>query len=254
MTLHIDSIGSGEPLVLIHGWGMHGGCWGNAATGLARQFRVYNVDLPGHGASAPVARYDLVTVVEQLASGFDTAVHVCGWSLGGQIALRWAETRPESIRKLVLVATTPCFVQRTGWEPAMAPDVLQEFAAALARDHEQTLKRFLSLQLHGSEHEREMLAHLRALLFSRGTPDAEALRGGLEILRDTDLRASLPSLHHEALVIAGERDRLTPPAASAYLARALARARLINVKGAAHVPFLSHPEIFLENLTSFLHG
>ncbi len=254
MSLHIDSIGSGAPLVLLHGWGMHGGIWDNVAVPLAQQFRVHKVDLPGHGASGHSATFDLDGAVEQVAARFDETVNICGWSLGGQIGMRWAALRPAQIDRLVLVATTPCFVRREGWDHALESGVLQEFAAALMENPELTLKRFLALQLRGSEHAREILASLRARMFSRGKPDLDALRDGLKILRDTDLRAILPGLDQEVLVIAGDRDQLTPPAASACLVQALARARLLNVKGASHVPFLSHPELFLEGVTNFLHG
>ena len=50
--LHVDSYGSGTPLVMLHGWGMHGGMWGSAVTKLAQHYRVHCVDLPGHGYSA----------------------------------------------------------------------------------------------------------------------------------------------------------------------------------------------------------
>ncbi len=254
MNLHIDSVGSGAPLVLLHGWGMDGGIWDNVVSRLAQQFRVHNVDLPGHGASGRSEEFVLDNVVEQVAAHFDEPVHVCGWSLGGQVALRWAALRPQQLRKLVLVASTPCFVQREGWIHAMADGVLQEFAAALMDNPELTLKRFLALQLRGSEHEREILADLRARLFSRGKPDIDALRGGLEVLRDTDLRTSLPGLDHEVLVIAGDRDLLTPLAASVFMVETLPGARLVRVEGASHAPFLSHPEIFLDSMKDFLHG
>ena len=42
-----------------------------------------------------------------------------------------------------------------------------------------------------------------------------ALRAGLDILRDADLRGELPDIKQPALVIAGERDKLTPPASRA---------------------------------------
>ena len=44
-AMHIDSYGSGAPLLLIHGWGMHGGMWGGVAERLAERFRVLVVDL-----------------------------------------------------------------------------------------------------------------------------------------------------------------------------------------------------------------
>ena len=184
---------------------------------------------------------------------FDQPLAVCGWSLGGQVALRWAALHPGQVNKLVLLASTPCFVQRADWPYAMAAETLQEFAGALLANHAQTLKRFLALQVRGSENERELLASLRSRLFSRGEPDLAALRGGLEILRDTDLRASLAQLRQPTLVVAGERDMLTPLAASQHLAAAMPDARLVSVAGAAHAPFLSHPDSVVEQMMGFLH-
>ena len=280
MSLHIDSSGNGAPLVMLHGWGMHGGIWGNAVADLAQQYRVHCVDLPGHGYSTPLPSpfgrgergegkllnaplsltlshrergWKLDALIDQLSLEFKEAVTVCGWSLGGLIALRWAQRQPQQVSRLMLVATTPCFVRRPGWDCAMPADVLQNFAASLQENYALTLRRFVGLQMRGSEHERGLLADVRDRLFSRGQPDARALAAGLDILRDTDLRAALPQIAQPALVISGERDTLTPPAASACLAATLADARAMEIKGAAHMPFLSHPEIFVQYLTEFQH-
>ena len=95
---------------------------------------------------------------------------------------------------------------------------------------------------------------MRERLFSRGEPDIDALRGGLEILRNTDLRDVLPKIKQPTLIIAGERDSLTPPEASYYLAQTLPNARMVEIKGAAHAPFLSHREKFVEQLKSFMES
>jgi pimeloyl-[acyl-carrier protein] methyl ester esterase len=280
MSLHLESQGSGAPLLLIHGWGMHGGMWGQVAAQLATNYRVHSIDLPGHGhsklPSPEIGRGGggegtcqdalsltlsrerergqvlLDEIVAQLSAQIDEPLTVCGWSLGGQVALRWAQLHPAQIEKLVLVATTPCFVQQQDWSCAMAAETLQDFAASLMQNHVQTLRRFLALQLRGSENERELLLDLRARLFANGEPDTAALRGGLEILRDTDMRHQLKQITQHALVIAGERDTLTPLAASEYMAKTLPNARLAVMQGAAHAPFLSHPQFFMQQLTSFL--
>ena len=254
MNLYLESYGEGAPLLLIHGWGMHGGIWGGMVEQLAQHYRVICMDLPGHGASGPLQEFGLDNLVHELSSQFDEPLSICGWSLGGQVALRWAALHPQQVEKLVLLASTPCFVQRTDWPHAMTEETLQEFADALLKNHAQTLRRFLALQVRGSENERELLASLRGRLFSRGEPDVNALRGGLEILRETDLRASLPQLQQPALVVAGARDMLAPAAASAHMAQALPDAQLVNVAGAAHAPFLSHPEMVVEQMVDFLHG
>lgn len=252
MSLHLESQGSGAPLLLIHGWGMHGGMWGQVAAQLATNYRVHSIDLPGHGASAPCTPYDLDTLVQKLSAQFDEPLTVVGWSLGGQVALRWAQQHPAQVEKLVLIATTPCFVQQKNWSCAMAAEALQDSAASLLQNHALTLKRFLALQLRGSKNERELLLDLRARLFSHGEPDVAALQGGLDILRDTDMRLQLNQIAQPTLVIAGERDTLTPWSASEYMAQALPNARLELMQGAAHAPFLSHPQLFMQQLTSFL--
>jgi len=294
MSLHVESSGDGKPLVMLHGWGMHGGIWGEVVQQLAQGFRVHCVDLPGHGYSKTekgeggrgkgrgirdkgegtrekgqvpvfpftlhpspftlnVSPFTLDSIVDELSAQFNEPLNVCGWSLGGQIALRWAQRYPAQVEKLALVASTPCFVQRADWSCAMAAEVLQAFAHAMTQDYRATLKRFLALQVRGSENERELLQALRERLFERGEPDIAALHGGLAILRDTDLRTQLARVGQAALVMAGARDTLIPPAASAYLAQALPNARLETIAGAAHAPFLSQPEIFVEQITDFLH-
>ncbi|MBI1175512.1 MAG: pimeloyl-ACP methyl ester esterase BioH [Sideroxydans sp.] len=254
MSLHVEVAGQGESLVLLHGWGMHGGVWNEAAAQLAQDFRVHSVDLPGHGASAPVDTFSLDSVVEQLAAQFTQPVAVCGWSLGGQLAMHWAVRKPEQIRRLVLVATTPRFAADDGWPFGMPRATLQQFAEELEQNFGATLRRFLALQVRGSDGERELLANLRERLFSRGEPDLHALRGGLDILRDADLRSMLPEISSPALVIAGERDKLTSPQASYYLAQTLRHAQGVEIEGAAHAPFLSHRKIFVSHVTSFLNG
>jgi pimeloyl-[acyl-carrier protein] methyl ester esterase len=77
---------------------------------------------------------------------------------------------------------------------------------------------------------------------------------GLARLRDSDLRRALPQLSVPALVVSGQRDRVIRPSAGRALASALPRARYVQIAGAAHAPFLSHPVQFLKALTGFLLG
>jgi len=253
MSLHIEVIGTGKPLVMLHGWGMHGGIWSDTAARLAQHFRVHCVDLPGHGASEPPAEFTLDGVVGHLAAHFDKPITVCGWSLGGQIALHWAMREPEKIKRLILVTSTPCFAERNDWIFGMPQQTLSQFAAGMEKDLNATLRRFLGLQVRGSEHERELLAELRERLFGRDEPDIDTLRGALAILRDSDLRSVLPKIMQPALVIAGERDKLSPPEASKFMALSLPNARGVTIEGAAHAPFISHREEFIAYVIEFMN-
>ncbi|MBA3023375.1 MAG: pimeloyl-ACP methyl ester esterase BioH [Gammaproteobacteria bacterium] len=252
MRLHVEVTGQGKPLVMLHGWGMHGGIWGDVVTHLATGFEVHNVDLPGHGASEAQGDFTLDSIIEALDAQFGEPVAVLGWSLGGIIAQYWAARSPQKIERLILMASTPCFTEREDWLFGMASEILKQFSTELEKNHAATLRRFLALQVRGSEHERELLAALREQLFSRGEPALPALRGGLEILRDADLRERLPGIKQPTLAIAGQRDKLTPPEASYYLAQVMPNARVVEIEGAAHAPFLSHPDICVAEVIKFL--
>jgi pimeloyl-[acyl-carrier protein] methyl ester esterase len=261
MSLHAESQGTGEQLVMIHGWGMHGGLWDGVVPQLAKQLTVHCVDLPGHGYSnftshaAGQSGLELLdSIVDTLSAQFTGPLNVCGWSLGGLVALRWAQLAPQQLQRLVVVASTPCFAEREDWLFGVTGETLQQFSTDLERDHVAMLRRFLTLLVRGGTNERELLADLRTRLFNHGQPDINALRDGLEILRDVDFRAELPCIAQPALLIAGECDKLTPPEASVAMAKKLPNARMVKISGAAHVPFLSEPDFFVEQITDFLHG
>ncbi|MDD2929146.1 MAG: pimeloyl-ACP methyl ester esterase BioH [Sideroxydans sp.] len=253
MNLHVEVTGQGRPLVMLHGWGMHGGIWGDMLGRLADDFEVHSVDLPGHGASELQGVFALDDFVAQLDAHFGQTATVLGWSLGGIIAQHWAARSPHKVGRLILMASTPCFTEREGWQFGMAAETLQQFATELEKNHAATLRRFLALQVRGSEHERELLTTLRGALFSRGEPDLAALRGGLDILRDADLRASASAITQPTLIIAGQRDKLTPPEASYYLAQVMPHAQVVEIAGAAHAPFLSHADTVVQLIKKFLH-
>ena len=132
--LHVEAAGHGPPLVLLHGWAMHSGVWGGLPAALARGHRVHAVDLPGHGRSPSHAPFTAAAVVRSLDAAFEAERHpvsVVGWSLGGQLALAWALTRPGRIARLVLVGTTPRFVAGEGWTCALSHETLARFGDEL---------------------------------------------------------------------------------------------------------------------------
>lgn len=252
--LHIETVGHGVDLALLHGWGMHGGIWDGVRDALARKFRLHIVDLPGYGASAQHAPYTLAELARVVAEALPEHAHVCGWSLGGQVAMQLALDFPARVGKLVLLNTTPCFRQRADWPHGMDDTTMQEFARSLEQDYAGTLKRFLSLQARSGDDAREVIAALRAKLFERGAPSLATLRGGLAILHDLDLRGAAAGITQPVLLIHGARDTVTPLGAGAWLAQRLPRAELSVVHGSAHAPFLSHRVETLRAMECFLNG
>lgn len=237
MSLHHATFGTGRDLVLVHGWGTHGGIWSELAERLAPQFRLHAVDLPGCGESADSEPYSLEHIAGLLAAEMPRRCGVVGWSLGGQIALGWARMAPEQVERVALIATSPCFSRREGWPHGMSAEVLQHFEDALAADRLGTLQRFFSLQALGGARAREVVAQLRTCLKNGGAPSRAALAGGLRILLEADQRAELTAITQPVLVLHGERDRVAPLAASEHLTRSLLNAELVVIRSAAHVPF-----------------
>lgn len=252
--IYSERIGHGPDIVMIHGWGLHGGVWTGLAAHLAGRFRVTVVDLPGHGRSPRKAPLSLDVLVEAVTGTLPGPAIWLGWSLGALVALSAALTHRDKVLKLVLTGATPRFTRTAGWPQAMSTELLEQFAAELQTDFPATLQRFLSLQVGDSDAGRATLRTLRAELLRHGAPDGAALREGLSILLHTDLRARLGEIDIPTQVIHGGHDRLSFPEAARELAARLPRARLDTIAAAAHAPFLSHAREFNACLDDFLNA
>ncbi|MDE2599566.1 MAG: alpha/beta fold hydrolase [Rhodocyclaceae bacterium] len=228
------------PLALIHGWGQHGGVWRELLDRLPAH-PVRNFELPGHGAAAP-APFALDAIVDAYAVATPGQCAVFGWSLGGMLALRWAQRYPQQVQKLVLFSTTPCFGERPDW-PHGAPQAIQTaFAAQVAAAPERALQRFADLLAEGETDVRGVRKALRALLAEKPVPTADILLAGLRFLGETDLRRALvenPPLQ-PVLLIHGEGDTITACDASRWLAQSLPHARLHVLPHCGHAPMVSH--------------
>ena len=252
MSLHVERTGSGPDLALLHGWAMHGGIWDDVRARLAQAFTLHVVDLPGHGHSRDVALVSLAAMAQEVRAALPDACAVCGWSMGGLVAMRMALDFPGVVRTAILVASTPCLVRRADWEHAMERAVLASFAQRLATDYEKTLMNFLTLQVLGDPHAKAVLQALRSGLLARGAPSADALQTGLAILDASDLRSEVPAIRARTLVIDGDRDTLAPASAGAWLAAHIPGARHLPFAHCGHAPFLSYPERFASEVESFM--
>ncbi|MFA5081261.1 MAG: pimeloyl-ACP methyl ester esterase BioH [Hydrogenophilaceae bacterium] len=239
------------PVVFLHGWGLHGGIW-NEVAGRLPGYDKWLPDLPGYGEMPMASPYDPAGLAEALAPSLPKRCIAVGWSLGGMAALAWAARRPEQVQAVVLVATSPAFVNRADWPHGLAPEVLAGFADALATDYRATLLRFLSLQARGGDAARETIARLRDSVFARGEPRPATLAAGLDLLREVDLRLEAGQVRCPTLILHGGYDNLCPAAAAEWLAAAIPNARLAVHPRAAHAPFLSHPDWFTEQIKGFL--
>ena len=276
--LYTEVRGSGPTLVLLHGWGLNLRVWDGLAAALQDRFRIVALDLPGHGRSEWVPERssleEQAAQIREAVSSITGSFFLLGWSLGGQIALRLAAARPAGLHRLVLIAATPRLPAAPDWPYGAPPERLSQQAASLRADYQRTVSDFLELQVRGSAAAGATLSQLRTALFAHGTQPVpntthrgtgpeqrpenpgrrqlDALACSLELLRNTDLRPCLAQITLPTLVIAGQYDRVTMPAASHALADALANARYVEIRRAAHAPFLSHLPQLTALLTEFL--
>jgi pimeloyl-[acyl-carrier protein] methyl ester esterase len=240
--VHIQILGHGAPLVLIHGWAMHSGVFAPLIERLAEHHELHLVDLPGHGHSDERgAAVDLSNAAARIAQATPPAPWL-GWSLGGLIALQAAAEQPGRVQGLIAIASSPRFVRGADWLQAVSAEIFEQFADELGRDYRRTLERFLTLETVGSEHSREALKALRDCMFVRGEPAQEALLQGLAML-------GLPSLW-----IAGRRDRLVPPAAMRAAAELARHGQYLCIEGAGHAPFISHVDAVVAAVLDFVGG
>jgi 3-oxoadipate enol-lactonase len=247
VTLHRD--GHGPPLVLLHCLGVDRHFWDFAAP-LAGELTLLRYDLPGHGASAVLARrYGIADLSAQLADVLAAhsiaRAHIAGISLGGLIAQHLAATRPELVDRLILIDTTPRYTDelRRMWDEraatARAAGVAPMIAAllaiwfsadALARDDA------------GVRYVRETLARC----------PGEGYALACEALKSADLRALAPRIAARTLVVCGDDDIPSFLDAARWLAATIRSAELAWIKGAKHASVLESADEARRLMRTFL--
>ncbi len=253
MMLYSETVGSaaGKPLVLLHGWGMHSGIWQTLLPHLQQDYSITLIDLPGSGRSAgcQLQPYNLDAVVAQLVEVVPASALWLGWSLGGVIAMAFAQRFPERVNGLMTLASSPCFVERPDWSFGMDETTYSQFEQDLAANPAKTLQRFNMLQVQGSATARSDLKTLKQIL-SEVQPTAQALIDSLGLLRG-DYRqlfsnTCLPTTH-----LLCQLDTLAPASMSYALKALQPEAQVEVLAEQSHVGFLSAPQTLAAKIRAF---
>lgn len=204
--------GSGPLLVLIHGFG--GAAWNFAEVApLLPGRRLLIPDLPGHGLSEPLPAPTIAGFADVVAGLVDEPAGVVGHSMGGVVALRLAERRPDLVRGLVLAApagissSTRTAEITLGLAGLVQPGrIAGRRADRIARSRR--LKRLVFGRYEVSN--ADLLTERMVHGFLRGpTLHTDALGAGLALARD-DPRQDLERVRCPALVLFGGRDKQVP--------------------------------------------
>ena len=249
-TFYVEH-GSGDPVVLVHGLGGTGtDIFKRLLAPLSEQRRVVAYDLRGSGqSSVSPGPYTVELLADDLdalltALRLDT-VALVGHSLGGGIVLDYAATRPDRVRTAVGIgAVTGLPEQGKESMEARAQTVESQGMAAVA---ETVATNGLAPSFR--EANPEEFQELVSLIASNDTAGYAAQCRALVAM---DVTSRLPEVRCPVLLVCGEKDQASPPAANIANAALIPNARLVELADTAHIIPWERPDELLAELTAFL--
>ncbi len=251
VELSVAVEGEGPAVLFIHGYPLDRTIWAHQVAHLHGARRIAP-DLRGFGRSdAPDLGYSMATWADDMAGlldalGEDRAV-VCGFSMGGYVALEFARRHPARLAGLILVDTRAAADSEEGrrGRDAGIQLVRDRGAGAIA---EQMLPKLLAPAT--AKRRPELVAQVESMI--RRTPVA-GIAGALAAMRDRpDNRPLLPTLEVPVLVLVGAEDAITPPAEAEAMVAALPGAELRVIPDAGHLTPVEQPEAVTREMAEFL--
>mgnify|MGYP000294796475 CR=1 FL=1 len=246
MWLHADRAGTGDSIVLVHGFTQTRNCWGPIATDLETDHTVVRVDAPGHGMSSEMMA-GLRGGGRLIADQGGEAVYV-GYSMGGRYLIHLALGNPELVRGLVLIGATAGIE-----DPAERAARAEADQATGRRVRELGLLEFLK-------------AWVGAPMFAGLPPEhqflMERMENTVEGLSNSVVQAGtgnqdptwdhLDRLDMPVLVVAGADDEKYAALGERMVDSIGPNARLELIPGAGHAAHLERMPEFLDVLRSWL--
>jgi 4,5:9,10-diseco-3-hydroxy-5,9,17-trioxoandrosta-1(10),2-diene-4-oate hydrolase len=252
----------GSTLILLHGVGCHVEFWERNIAALAREHRVFAVDIVGFGRTdKPEVVYTFELMADFVLDfmktmGIDKASLV-GNSMGGGISLTVAAQAPERVEKIVLV--DPVGLGR-GVSPVMRLMTVPVIGNVLTKPSRKGVERQMRLCLYDPSQARDDFIDLVAAI---GTlPGSQ--RSFLSFLREmcnmagvkkglvADFSALLKKIKTPTLVIWGRQDQILPLADGEAAVQKMANGRLHVMEQAGHLPQIDKPEEFNATVLDFL--
>jgi pimeloyl-ACP methyl ester carboxylesterase len=248
--------GSGEPLILLHGFGADKDNWTRSARYLTPHFRVVAPDLPPFGECdswGERASYSVAAQVERVRAlarhlGFER-FHLGGNSMGGAIAGSYAVTHPEDLLSLWLVA--PAGVESEASELEV---LLEEGKNPLLVSSPEEFRALLNFAMEKPPYiPRPVIKHLSALAVERRGRYQAVFE---ELTREREgvapLDKALAGSEVPTLICWGARDRLLHVSGAEALGAVIQDAEIQVLPGVGHVPMVEQPGDSTAALIAFL--
>lgn len=258
--LSYESVGSGRPIVLLHGWGMRAGYFEAQAAALSSRYRIVAPDLRGHGGSSPLERDQglptLVGDVAELLRRLDLRdTLVVGWSMGAMVSWGLME-RAEAgrVSALATIDMVPRLLNGDGWtfglrdgtDAGVFSDVVQRMQTDWPAFTQVFVPRIVA---RGRLAERAALVE-RLIADAQDNDPVSMARLWLS-MANQNFRERLTALDIPCLVAYGARSQLYSEEASRWLAGRLPNARSVRFEDSGHAPHLEEPEKFNRELAAF---
>lgn len=248
-TITATAAGEGPDLVLLHSLLTDRGVWDPVVPALARERRVWVVDLPGYGGSDP-APADIGVHADRIAAFLDDRglaedTSVMGNGLGAVVALALAVRHGARFDRLVIAGGAATF-------PGEAKQPFVTMAEHVRADG---MAGIVDLAVRRIFTEEYLAAHPDAIEERRAVllrSDPEAFATACDALRAVDLSDDLGAVTNPTLVVVGDADQATPPARARELVDGIPDAQLVVLPDCAHAPQLQHPNEFLAAIAPFL--
>jgi non-heme chloroperoxidase len=264
IEIHYEDHGSGQPVVLIHGYPLNGNSWERQERELlAAGYRCVSYDRRGFGRSSqPTVGYDYDTFAADLNALLEHLdvcdVVLCGFSMGtGEIARYLGTYASARVSKAVLLGTIPPFVRKTEDNPlGVDSEVFEGIKAAIVDDRYAFFRDFLdnfnNVDVLGPKRISDQAWKAMFNVAVGSSPYASYACVDTWL---TDFREDLPKIDVPTLVLHGTDDRILPfSATAARLGDLIEDVTVLPVEGGPHNIGWTHPEIVNKALLSFLAG
>lgn len=266
VELYYEDFGSGDPVVLIHGWPLSGRSWERQVPVLvAEGYRVITYDRRGFGASSqPWNGYDYDTFASDLNVVLEhldlTGVTLVGFSMGGGEVARYVGAYgADRIARTVFAAAVPPFLHKSQAHPegGINDALLAEFHDGIRSDRASFVDGFVTNFFAVGD--RSDLVSEAQRLYNVGIAMAASPKGTLDCttaFATTDFRDDLKAFTGvPTLLIHGDSDAIVPFEVSGKLtAEAIPDSKLVVVQDAPHGLNVTHAATFNAELLAFLRS
>jgi malonyl-CoA O-methyltransferase len=235
------------PIVFLHGWGCDSRVWHSFVEDINALGDEYSCQLINLDFSISSVEALCENIYEQLP---DKCI-LCGWSLGGMLAIRLAALYPNKITALITLASNITFVETASWASAMPKSTFKKFFELTKSDFQKSLKRFAVLQTLSDEFAGLQKQWLDQLDFTGLSSDKSL--NALTLLESIDNLDVVQNIDCPALYVFGEQDKLVPSkAALKFREKINPNQNVALLKNRGHI--LHYPsETFLNLFQNFIH-